>query len=324
MPAFSRKAIVLFGLLIVVAAYCFAKSQQTPRTPVQELEAIVDAYALKYDAETNRPERITSSADQREIHVRPNWPRVELSKDGNASIHGMTTWSVSIFGWDAPLQAALLSALNDSPASAKQLVEHPDERIQFLLLKVLTDWGHDIKSMTDLDNAGHRKPWDLKPYAIEALLTLGQRNDPQTVGTVISALKFKGKFSTDVFLAGMAHNSSDIRVEALLWLRPEQQQLSSDEIQAVAPVLIDHLTDRDMVVRSWNISALQSLVAYWEQSLGGAPFDVVRTDQTKMIKLPIAPASNRWYHDVSPQAAEPVEQYQTEWKAWLAKAEESL
>jgi hypothetical protein len=176
--------------------------------------------------------------------------------------------------------------------------------------------------MTDLD--GNRKPLDFKPHAIEALLALARRSDPHAVGTVISSLKFKGKFSTDVFLAGMAHNSSEIRAEALRWLSPEQQQLTSAEIRAALPVLIEHLTDRDLVVRQWSLVSLQSLVAYWEQSLGGAPIDLVRTDQGKMIKLPIAPASNDWYSEVFPQTSEPAQQYQAEWQAWLAKAERSL
>jgi hypothetical protein len=321
MHVFSRKWPAKFfipiGMLIAAASYGYAVSQHTILTPIQELEAGVEPYQLKFIAETNRQGRISIPAEQREILVSPAWAHVELN-----SFRGPTKWNVSVIGWDGRLQAALLDALNNSPASAKQLVEHRDERIQFLLLKVLSDWGHDIRS-TDADFR-NTKPWNLKPHAIEALLTLAHRNDPLTVGTVISALLFKGKFSTDVFLAGMAHNSSDIRSQALVWMRPERQQLSTAEIQAVAPVLINHLTDRDLYVRIRSIDGLQSLVAYWEQSRGGAPSDVVHTDQTKMIKLPIAPASDRWYRDVLRQSSETAEQYQAEWKAWLTEAEESL
>jgi hypothetical protein len=325
MPAFSRKWIIPFGLLVIVAAaYCFAARQEPRLTPIQEMEAVIEPYELKYGAETNVRDRFVVSAEQREIHVRPSWVRVEIKKDGGMSINGITAWNVSVFGWSPALQTALLNALNDSPATAQQLVEHPDERIQFLLLKVLYDWGRNVKAMTDPDDVEKRRPWSLKPHAVEALLSLARRNDPHAVGTVISALKFKGKFSTDVFLFGMAHNSSGIRAEALSWLNPERQQLTSAELQAVAPVLIDHLTDRDLVVREWSLLGLQSLVAYWEQSLGGASFDLVRSDQEQMIKLPIAPASNRWHRDVFPQTSELAKEYQAEWNAWLTKAEQSL
>jgi hypothetical protein len=320
----TAKSLIPFGLLIIVASYCYAVSQHTPLTPIQQLEAIIEPYQLKYDVETNKQDRFTISAEQREIQVHANWTEFKVKEDGNGSIGGETLWSISVIGWNADLQEALTSALNESPASANQLLEHSDERIQFLLLKVLAGWGHDVTFRTDAKMLGQRKPWELKPHAVEALLTLARRKDPLTVGTVISSLRSRRRFSTDVFLASMDHSSSDIRVQALLWLRPEAQQLTSAEIQTVAPVLINHLTDRDLSVRSWTMSGLQSLVAHWEQSLGGAPFDIVRTDQTKMTKLPIAPASNRWYHDVSPQASELAEQYQLEWQTWLTKAEGSL
>ena len=138
---------------------------------------------------------------------------------------------------------------------AQQLIAHPDERVQFLLLKVLTDWG------LDSDGLGMRLSNSLAPHAIDALLALAHRTDPHAVGTVISAMQFKGQFSLDVFQAGMAHHSSDIQQEALRWLNPEKQQLSSTEIEAVARLLIDHLTDRDLVVRQWSLLGLQSLVA---------------------------------------------------------------
>lgn len=325
MPALLRSWKVPLALLLLVAAgYSFAAKQETRRTPIQELEAVVERYQLKHDAETNVQTSLAMTADQREIHIRPRWGKVEFDKDGGMSISGITAWSVGVYGWNVELQRALFNALNDSPATAQQLVKHPDERIQFLLLKVFHDWGHNIKSITDENRLGDGKPWDLQPHAVEALLDLAGRNDPCTVGTVITALQFKGRFSTDVFLAAMAHNSSDIRAEALRWLNPERQQLTSDEILVVAPVLIEHLTDRDIIVREWSLTSLQSLVAYWEQSLGGAPYDVVRTDQGKMIKLPVAPASNYWHRVVFPQMSELALQYQAEWETWLEGAKQSL
>lgn len=325
MLAFSRKWTFPFGiLLILTVAYIFVARHEPRRTAIEKLEAVVAPYELKYSAETNVQNYLVVSANQREILVQPSWVRVELKKAGGTSISGITAWNVSVLGRNVGLQAALLNALNESPATAQKLVAHPDGRVQFLLLMVLSDWGHGLNSVADPQNRRNDKLWNLKPYAIEALLALAYRNDPHAVGTVISALQCKGQFSTDVFLTAMAHSSSEIRAQALRWLNPEQQQLTSVEIQAVAPVLIDHLTDRDLVVRQWSLICLQSLVAYWEQRLGGAPINVVRTHQEKMIKLPIAPASYRWYRDVLPQSAKFAQQYQAEWQAWLTKASQSL
>jgi hypothetical protein len=92
----------------------------------------------------------------------------------------------------------------------------------------------------------------------------------------------------------------------------------------VFPVLIEHLTDRDLVVRQWSMTRQQSLVAYCEDRLGGAPIDEVRTDQSEMVKLPSAPASNRWYRDVNPSQLDHVKPYQDEWREWLRKAGPSL
>lgn len=321
----KRKWIVLFGLFLILAgAYSFAARQEPLRSRIQELETIVESYELKYFAGVDEQNRFVASGEQRQIHVRPSWVRVELNEKGGASINGITLWNVGVIGWNPELQEALLNALNESPATAQQLVNHADERVQFLLLKVLFDWGHNVKSLRQVDDVGLSRPWKLEPHAVEALLSLAQRDDPHAVGTVISALQSKGRFSTDVFHAAMAHNSSEIRAEALRWLNPARHKLTSSEIQDVAPVLIAHLTDRDLVVRMWSISSLQSLVAYWEQSLGGAPIDIVRTDQGKMVKLPIAPASNRWYHEVSPPSSELAKNYQAEWKSWLIEAEQSL
>ena len=61
-----------------------------------------------------------------------------------------------------------------------------------------------------------------------------------------------------------------------------------------------------------------------DKKLGGAPIDEVRTDQSKMVKLPIAPASNRWYQDVNPSQLELVKPYQDEWREWLRKTGQSL
>lgn len=319
MPPLRRGWIVLFGLLLVVAAgYSFAARQEVVRTPVQELEGVVGRYTLRYDAETSIRTNF-SDFEQFHIYVRPQRGEITYRSDGRG-ISGTTEWGVSISGWNADLQQALLRALNDSPATVRQLVEHRDERIQFLLLKVLRDWGLGGKSLTDLNDPSRGKPWNLQPHAVEALLKLAGREDPHTVGTVIMALNFKRKFSSEVFRAAMAHDSSNIRAEALRWLSPERQQLTSAEIQAVLPVLVEHLTDRDIVVREWSLTGLQSLVAYWEQSLGGAPYELVRTDQSQMIKLPAAPASNDWHGVVSREASELVENYQGRWEAWLETA----
>lgn len=148
-------------------------------------------------------------------------------------------------------------------------------------------------------------------------MALADREDPHTVGTVVMAVNFKGKFSSKVFCAAMAHGSSNIRAEALRWLDPQRQQLTIAEIQAILPVLIAHLNDRDAVVREWSVMGLQTVVAMWEESLGGTPYDVVFTDQSQMTKLPAAPASNDWYGVVSRQSSELVQNYQDEWKAWL-------
>ena len=222
------------------------------------------------------------------------------------------------------MQEALLDALNASPESARALVNHEDERIQLLALKALYDWGHSHGMFGNAVHPRNGAKATLEPHAIDALLSFAKRNDPHFVGSVVKSLVFKPKFDTDVFLAGMAHGSSNIRAETLRWLSPEQQQLTSEESRAVFPVLIEHLTDRDLVVRQWSMISLQSLVAYCENRLGGAPIDEVRTDQSKMVKLPIAPASNRWYQDVNPSQLELVKPYQDEWRAWLRRAEQSL
>lgn len=322
MVPFPRRKIVLVGLLLVglplvgAASYCFAARQQLLRTPVQELEAIVDRYALRYDGETNV--RINPGGPPKlEIHVRPQRGGIEV-RDNGMGIGGHTAWDVGVVGWSVELEQALLRALNDSPATARQLTSHPDERIQFLLLKVLTDWGYGLKLIPDAD--GRRDPWNLRPHAVEALLELAGREDPHTAGTVITALSVKRQFSSDVFLAAMGHQSSNIRAEALCWLEREREQLTTAEIQAVAPVLVEHLTDRDLVVREWSFKGLRSLAATWEQSLGGATYDSVWGDQRTMTELPVAPASEDWYGVVSPRMSDAVQGYQAEWAAWLKLA----
>ena len=97
MPAISHKLTVLLGLLVIAtAAYCLAGKQQPRATPIQELEAIVGRYELNYRAETNVQGQFVNSAEQCEIHVHPSWTRVEIDKDGNASIDGITAWNVSV------------------------------------------------------------------------------------------------------------------------------------------------------------------------------------------------------------------------------------
>ena len=98
MVPFSRRKIVLVGLLLVLAAgYSFAARQEVVRTPVQELEAVVDRYTLRYDAETNVRTNF-SDFDQFHIYVRPQRGVVELRKDG-MGISGNTAWDVG--GWHA-------------------------------------------------------------------------------------------------------------------------------------------------------------------------------------------------------------------------------
>lgn len=237
-------------------------------------------------------------------------------------VSGHTAWGVGVAGWSAELQRALLRGLNESPASARQLTAHPDERIQFLLLTVLNDWGFGLKLLPDAQ--GRRVPWKLQPYALEALFELAGRQDPLTAGAVLRSLSVKRQFSSDVFLAAMGHQSSNIRTEALCWLKREQQQLTAAEIQAVAPALVEHLTDRDLVVREWSFIGLRSLAAYWEQSQGGATYDAVWNDERTMTKLPVAPAAADWYRVVSPQMTEAARSYQGEWEAWLELAMQGI
>ena len=321
MVPFPRRKIALVGLLLVAAAgYSFAARQELLRPPVHALEAIVERYELRYDCETNAQISLGGPA-KLEIRVRPQWGSVEL-RDNGMGIGGRTAWDVGVAGWSVELQQALLRALNNSPATARQLASHPDERIQFLLLKVLSDWGYGLSLFPDAD--GRREPWNLRPHAVEALLELAGREDPHTVGTVLASLSAKRQFSSDVFLAAMEHQSSNIRAEALCWLDREREQLTTAEIQAVAPVLIEHLTDRDLVVREWSFKGVRSLAATWEQGLGGATYDAAYSDQRTMTKLPVAPASEDWYRVVSPRMSEAVQSYQAEWEAWLELATQTL
>lgn len=325
MTSHSRKWIVPLGMALTVSvAYGISNKQQEYLNPVQQVEALIAPCDLKFCVETNTQSSFVVPPDQFDILVRQRWSRVEIGENDGASINGITTWEISVLGWRPGLQEALLNALNDSSVTADQLIEHPDDRIQFLLLHVLADWGHNVSSFVDAKDPSITKLWNLKPHAVESLLSLAHRKDPHAVGTVISALQGQGTFSTDVFLAAMAHPSTNIRAEALRWLSPAKQHLTGTEIQEIAPVLIGHLTDQDMVVRQWSMGGLQELVAHWEQSLGGAPVDVVRTHQEKMIKLPVAPASSDWYHNVYPQSFELAKDYQAEWQAWLTAAEQSL
>lgn len=324
MHALSRKWVASLGVGLALFLAYQALVKPTPnKTSIGAVEDLVEAYDLKFRAETNTRTHFVVAPDCREIHVCPSWSRIELSDTGGTSIHGVTSWNVSFFG-ASDLHAALAVALNESPANAMRLVAHADDRVQFLLLKVLSDWGHNVRSFVDAENPGEAMLWALEPFAVDALTTLAQRDDPHTVGVVISALGSQERFSTEVFLAAMDHDSSNIRAEALRWLNPMRHRLTSEQLQAITPVLIDHLTDNDLVVRQWSMVCMQSVAAYWEHSLGGAPYDLALTHQQEMSKLPVAPASSHWYRNVFPQSTELAKNYQDEWQAWLADAEKAL
>jgi hypothetical protein len=326
MAPYSRKYVAVCVLLILVFASCYwmvAKLEPT-LSPLERVEALVAPFTVKHNLGEQRQLNISLSRDQRELRVARSFGNVELKSEGGTGISGFTSLGVSVFGWDHALQEAVLDALNASPESARAVVNHEDERIQLLALKALHDWGHGHGMFGNDVHPRNGAKATLEQHAIDALLSFAKRSDPHFVGSVVQSLVLKPKFDTEVFLAGMAHGSSNIRAETLRWLSPERQQLTSDESRAVFPVLIEHLTDRDLVVRQWSMISLQSLVAYCENRLGGAPIDEVRTDQSKMVKLPIAPVSNRWYQDVNPPQLDLVKPYQDEWRAWLRKADESL
>ncbi|MCA9172650.1 MAG: hypothetical protein KDB23_33525, partial [Planctomycetales bacterium] len=245
MHVFSRKWTALFLLFSAIAgAYSLAARLEPVLTPLQKLEAIIAPYDLLVQTHTGAPQQPSDAAES-SIRVYASWSQIQL-RDNGWSANGITAWNVSLNGWTTrELRWALLRVLNESPASAEELLQHSDSRIQYLLHMVLTEWGYGKAFAAGLDRDNNEVYEELKPHALDALLTLARRDDPLSIGTAIKAMTLRGAFSVDLFVAGMSHNSTEIRELTLRWMQPDQQQLMGADRQIVAATLIAHLTDRD-------------------------------------------------------------------------------
>lgn len=322
MPLILKRSLVPAAVLLAVGgavavAYMLESRPPAHVSPVQALEAIVEPYRLKYFWAPNVQGEIVADSESLEIHAMRTTSEIEFDSK-HMSISGFTAWSVGVQGWNPDLQIALLRAFNHSPASARQIVEHQDERIQLLALKSLRDWGLNTKGFT----AGGPSLRTLSPHAIDALLAFADRSDPHTVGTVIASLQFKRRFSANVFRAGMAHSSTNIRAETLRLLDRTVQTLTSAEVHSTAAILIEHLTDRDLGIQYRSMLGLRSLVAYWENSLGGEAIDTVRLQPANVSQLPVPPALPRFEENGVIWSGF-SEEYQADWRAWLERAKQT-